>query len=139
MEESSKENRTKREALQWVRLVADDLARPGEGECLACFVARMLRAFGCSTTLRFAMRYRDLVAPRATGLERQLGDLGGRCDCEIFGNAVQLAVQFAAQVWERDEDGSAPWPDELPSCQLVPPGSTQWCGNWAPVRGCGRW
>lgn len=127
------EKRIEREAQEWVRLVADDLTRPADGECLACFVARMLRAFGCSTTLRFAMRYRDLRAPRATGLERRLGDLGGYCDCAIFRNGIQLAEHFL----ERDADGYARWPEGLPVCQRVRRGSTQWCGNWSPAGGQG--
>jgi len=84
------------EAEQLVRAATDQLMQPHPGECLACFVARMLDTIGCDTSLRFACHYRDRVAPRSTALERRLGDLGGFCDCEIFLSGLRLADHVQA-------------------------------------------
>ena len=70
-----------------LRELAVSLTDVRDGECLLCYVYRMLE-LGCSG-LRWAGRYRDIRAPRATGLERRLGTMGGFCDCEIFMNAYE--------------------------------------------------
>ena len=54
------------QAVWLIRSMARRLTQPRAGECLVCYVARMLDEFGCDTTLRFARNYRDQVAPRAT-------------------------------------------------------------------------
>ncbi|HKS47124.1 MAG TPA: DUF2695 domain-containing protein [Amycolatopsis sp.] len=59
---------------------------PQDRECLTCYLGRMLADFGCDDTLRWAKRWRDLRAPRATALERRLADKGGYCDCEVAMN-----------------------------------------------------
>ncbi|MPZ00622.1 MAG: DUF2695 domain-containing protein [Actinophytocola sp.] len=71
------------EAESYVAEVQERLTTPGERECLACYVQRMLGEFGCDNTLRWALRWRDLRAPRATALHRSLEDRGGFCDCEV--------------------------------------------------------
>ena len=102
-----------KEAEELVRAVAASLTVPGrDGECLLCFVARMLDDFGCDTTLRFAKHYRDLRAPRATALEARLGRIGGFCDCEIFMNVMTLAEHHL----KRDETGESRAPERLPIC-----------------------
>jgi hypothetical protein len=129
-----------------LRLLASALTDPHEGECLLCYVHRMLE-HGC-TGLRWAVRYRDLRAPRATALERRLGQKGGFCDCEIFMNAYEpvrrLWTRLPAadladgnQDEEDDEDDAddvelVP-PDELPACRGVRAGSTRGCALWVPV------
>ncbi len=82
------------EAELYLRILADPDSEPGEHECLACYVARMLSAHGCDTTLRWAQRFRDVRVPAATGLERRLGQVGGFCDCEIFLNGYQLVREL---------------------------------------------
>jgi Protein of unknown function (DUF2695) len=62
------------------------LTEPGERECLRCFVLRMINEFGCDGTQRWSARWRDLRAPKARGLLRRLGELGGCCDCEVLLN-----------------------------------------------------
>jgi hypothetical protein len=62
------------------------LTEPAERECLRCFLLRMLNEFGCDGTHRWAIRWRELRAPRARGLLRRLADLGGCCDCEVLLN-----------------------------------------------------
>ncbi|MGY2875385.1 hypothetical protein ACVW00_002575 [Marmoricola sp. URHA0025 HA25] len=108
------------EAEAIVRALADRATAPRPRECLACFVARMLEEFGCDCTLRFARHYRDVRAPRASGLERRLGSMGGFCDCEIFLNGLQRADL------SREEDPAPP----PPPCRGAQRGSTQACGLW---------
>jgi uncharacterized protein DUF2695 len=116
-----------KQAEELVRGVAAALTAPGDdGECLLCFVARMLDDFGCDTTLRFAKHYRDLRAPRATAMEARLGRMGGFCDCEIFLNGMTLAEHHL----ERDESGEAIAPARLPVCVGVRRASTKGCANW---------
>jgi len=62
------------------------LTEPGERECLRCYLMRMVTAFGCDNTHRWAARWRDLRAPRASALLDRLADLGGCCDCEVLFN-----------------------------------------------------
>ena len=125
-----------KEAEELVRAVAASLTVPGrDGECLLCFVARMLDDFGCDTTLRFAKHYRDLRAPRATALEARLGRIGGFCDCEIFMNGMTLAEHHL----ERDETGESRAPERLPICVGVRRGSTRGCANWVRQGRGGAW
>ena len=62
------------------------LTEPADRECLRCFLLRMISEFGCDGTLRWTVRWRDLRAPRATGLPGRLEQLGGCCDCEVVMN-----------------------------------------------------
>jgi hypothetical protein len=114
------------EAEAIVRALAADATDPRPGECVACYVARMLEDFGCDCTLRFARHYRDLRAPRASGLERRLGSMGGFCDCEIVLNGLRLVDHS----WEDDPSGSP----ALAPCRGVRRGSTRPCTLWAPRR-----
>jgi uncharacterized protein DUF2695 len=121
-----------------LRLLASALTDPRAGECLLCYVYRMLE-HGC-TGLRWAARYRDLRAPRATGLERRLGSMGGYCDCEIFMNGYEPARELWTPSREYDdEDGvthyvEADWPEQLPECGGARAGSTKGCGLWVRRR-----
>jgi hypothetical protein len=107
---------------------AAELTAPARGECVFCYVDRMLNAFGCDTSLRWAQRWRDLRMPRATGLERRLGARGGFCDCEIFLNGWDLAAELQVP----DEDGEPVWPIVRPACSGGR--ATQPCVNWVPQR-----
>src|SRR5438105_4691710 len=80
--------------------LASILTEPRPDECVLCYVDRMLDAFGCDTTLRWARRWRDLRRPRATGLERRLESRGGFCDCEIFLNGWTLREDL----WVPDDE-----------------------------------
>ncbi len=62
------------------------LTEPGKRECLRCYLMRMLNAFGCDNTHRWAARWRDLRAPRAAALLDRLADCGGFCDREVLFN-----------------------------------------------------
>jgi len=120
-----------------LRIIATALTDPHDGECLLCYVYRMLE-FGC-TGLRWAVRYRDLRAPRATALERRLGEKGGYCDCEIFLNGYQPVQELWTPEREYDEDevtciDDAEWPEQLPACRGVRAGSTKGCTMWVRQR-----
>ncbi|SDS90421.1 DUF2695 domain-containing protein [Microlunatus soli] len=123
-------------------------ARPGE--CVFCYVARMVNEFGCDTTLRWATGYRDRWAPRATGLANRLGSVGGYCDCEIFLNGYTLvdavlvprplfpgltAQQLALYGYDDPAEATElAAPDIPPPCGTVRRGSTQPCSNWRHYR-----
>lgn len=109
-----------------LREVLGELTDPHEGECLFCYVHRMLE-FGClPDRLTWARRWRDLRAPRATGLERRLEARGGFCDCEIFMNGWRPRDLLF------DEHGEPVYPAVMPRCRGVRRGSTQPCLLWVP-------
>lgn len=61
------------------------LTEPAERECLRCYLLRMISEFGCDGTHRWTIWWRDLRAPRATGLVGRLQRLGALCcDCEVL-------------------------------------------------------
>lgn len=113
------------ESEDFLRRRAAELTRPREDECLCCYVARLLVEFPCDGSVRHALHYRDVVAPRATGLAASLGRMGGYCDCEIFLNGYQL----------RGADVDAAF-EAVPPCSGVRRGSVQPCDNWVRIR---RW
>lgn len=126
------------EAERELRELSRRLTTPADGECLLCFVHRALE-LGCDNTLRWATRFRDLRAPRATGLEGRLGRVGGFCDCEIFLNGYELAPEHWLRPEPEVRDGilyqdPPSYPDPLPACAGVRRGSTQGCALWVRMR-----
>ena len=128
------------ELEEHLRLRARELVDPREGECLLCFLARTLHEVGCDTSLRWARRYRDLRAPRATALEQRLADVGGFCDCEVFLNGYVRASRLDRWGRWRDEDddneddgasGTLLDDPERPTCLGARRGSTKPCALWA--------
>jgi hypothetical protein len=75
-----------------LRHLSVELTQPKPCECLHCYVYRMLE-FGCAG-LRWAVRYRDLKAPRATALAGHMMSKGAGCDCEIFMNGWGLRREY---------------------------------------------
>jgi len=125
------------DAERELRILSSALTEPHQGECLLCYVYRMLE-LGC-TGLRWAARYRDLKAPRVTGLERRLGAMGGYCDCEIFLNGYEPARELWNPPREYDEEGithyvEPAWPEPLPECRGARAGSTKGCTLWVRQR-----
>jgi len=108
-----------------LRHLSVQMTQPKPGECLHCYVCRMLE-YGC-TGLRWAKRYRDLKAPRATALDRRLMSKGAGCDCEIFMNGWSLRREYKVYDPEGEE---YLYPDQLPDCKGVRAGSVQPCGLW---------
>ena len=127
-------NLTIDDAETYLRQLAAELTDPRPGECLFCYVYRMLE-HGC-TGLRWALRYRDLRAPRATALQRRLGQVGGFCDCEIFLNGYDLRPKYLRRspgyaVVNGMLTYSEPmYPTPMPDCLGVGRGSTRPCGLW---------
>jgi len=115
--------------------VSSGLLGPRPGECVLCYVYRMITEFGCDCRLRFAMHYRDVRAPRATGLERRLGQVGGYCDCEVFLNGYEPRPQYwvpeVSDDLTEDDEPEFTWPDPMPDCTGVRAGSTQPCSLWS--------
>jgi len=110
--------------------LSDTLTCPRPQQCLFCFVDRMLQAFGCDQTLRWARRWRDLQLPRATGLERRLGRSGAFCDCEVFLNGWTVRADLLVP----DDHGEGDWPAERPECPGVGSRLSQPCPTWVPLR-----
>ncbi|SDS37098.1 DUF2695 domain-containing protein [Agrococcus carbonis] len=113
---------------------------PRPGECLPCFLHRSVEAFGCQNDLRFASRYRDLVAPRATRLRERLEACGGYCDCEALMNVFEPARHLWTPAYEEERPGGgavcsdAEPPERMPPCGGVRRASTRPCGNWYALR-----
>lgn len=120
-----------------LRTLAEDVTAIRPGECLLCYVWRMLE-FGCRG-LHWATRYRDERAPRDSALEERLGQRGGFCDCEIFVNGYEPAPQLWTAPMEVEEDG-VEWledmhpPEEMPPCRGAARVSTKACNHWVVRR-----
>jgi hypothetical protein len=139
------------EAERLVRRLSDALTRPRPGECLCCYVARMLAEFDCDGTHRHALRYRDAMAPRATALNTRLRSVGACCcDCEMFLNGYQPRSPAKGYFGEDDLDAdddleaddlgdgtprdAVPWSAVLPACEGVRRGSVRPCAAWVRIR-----
>jgi hypothetical protein len=108
---------------------------PDGGECVVCFIERMVTTYGCSNQLTFARLWRSRAAPRATALERRLGAKGGYCDCEVLMNAYVRRDDFARELARQEPSGREP-----PPCRGVGRGSAQPCSLWiARPRGPRGW
>jgi hypothetical protein len=123
-----------REGEAIVRELARQLTLPLEGECLYCYVHRMLAEYGCDHRFRWATHYRDVRAPRAKALEARLGRMAG-CDCELFVNGVTLVRRLQVVRDDVDDhDLDRRWPETLPECAGIRTGSTQRCRHWTRRR-----
>jgi len=112
------------EMESYLKTLSSRLTSPRSGECLVCYVARMLDEFGCDETLRWARRFRDARAPRATRLVERLQGMGGFCDCEILLNGYARSERLA-----RTNEALLSY-GRTPICLGVPGGSTRPCGAW---------
>jgi len=121
--------RIARVAEELVRDLVDELGEPRRGECLCCYVVRLLDVAPCDGTLRHAVRYRDATAPRATALAERLMRVGAGCDCEIFWNGY--VPWIVAESLADDEEIDLA---DLPPCSGVQRGSIRPCRNWVRIR-----
>ena len=105
---------------------------PRPGECLACFVHRMMGAARCSDSLGWAEHYRLVRAPRAVSLTKRLAAQGASCDCAVVTDLWRPSIAL----WSRygAVDDLAP-PKDLPPCGSVRAGSTKPCALWVPGAG----
>lgn len=117
------------EVEHYLRAVVE--REPQEGECLACFVHRMLDEFRCDSTLLWATRFRDLRSPTATGLRKRMGSMGAFCDCKLFLNGYQLVQELMVRDLHTDE---LELPAVRPVCAGVRRTNTRPCANWERVR-----
>jgi hypothetical protein len=116
------------EAERYLQAVVE--AEPQEGECLVCFVTRMVEEHGCDTTYLWARRFRDVRSPTATGLEKRYWQRLITCDC-LIGHAHRLVQELMVRDVHTDELEP---PRHQPPCAGVRRTSTQACANWVRVR-----
>ena len=102
------------------------MSEPQEGECLVCFVVRMLGDVPCDSTRTWAHRFRELRSPTAAGLERRYPQ---PCDCRVLG-AYRLVRELMLRDLHTDELEAPPRP---PACAGVGRTSTHPCRNWERV------
>lgn len=108
-------------AESFVRDLAAAIMAPRAGECLACYLDRVLRDAPCDGSLGLSRTYRDVLAPRAIALESRLENGGGFCDCEVLFNVY----------WSKTDD--------VEPCRGARRGSTKPCELWTRRRMRGRW
>lgn len=102
---------------------------PAAGECLPCFVARMVATQGCSGGFGWVEQFRVHRAKRATALTRRLASQGAVCDCAL----PDVVWQLSPGLWEWSKDGRLVPPAEAPTCLGVRPNSSQPCSHWVSV------
>lgn len=105
--------------------LAEELTAPDTGECLACYLERMLGQHGCTHDHRFTRRWtqaRRRGSPE--GLVRWAQSRGGLCcDCEVVVNSLSRATARrragvlcdAALSWLTSEQD-----ERAPACSGVP-------------------
>ncbi|WP_370876504.1 DUF2695 domain-containing protein [Amycolatopsis thermophila] len=96
---------------------------PQDGECLPCYVTRMLTDFGCDGTPRWTRHWRALRAPEVKTLDRTLRAIP--CDCGVpaaLGGASPPAGSHAPPV-----HGTPVAPGPPAPCRGVRRGSTKPC------------
>lgn len=104
-----------------------ELPEPLVGECVLCFLARVVGEHGCDGTLRGVVRFREVAAPDATGLEARLARRGEPCDGRVLSDGWQLTREACVRDVHTDELSV---PDPVPWCHGVRPGSSRPCGLW---------
>ena len=66
--------------------VADE---PQRGECMRCYIERMITSRGCDTSLRYTRRWlADSSFANPERLVRWFESSGGYCDCEVLMNVL---------------------------------------------------
>ncbi len=108
----------------------DPREAPRPGECVICFVRRMVAARGCTGALPWVERWRLARARRATALVDRLRRRGAACDCAVVGGLWTIS----AALWVPDPlTGELTEPTEVPDCPGVRPNSTQACELWVDL------
>lgn len=103
-----------------------DEVLPFPGECLPCFVGRMVGSQGCSGGLGWVEQFRMHRAKRASALTRRLAAQGALCDCTL----TDVVWRLSPGLWEWTADGRLVPPAEAPPCVGVRPNSAQPCRHW---------
>ena len=94
--------------------LAMQLTAPGSGECLRCYLLRLITEFGCDGTYRWTIRWRDVRASSPRSLLSLLSRRGGFCDCEVLMTVFPDYPQVSAA---RPCTGVG-WPASWRSCDL---------------------
>lgn len=92
-------NKAVDEAERLVAALAEEWTNPN-GECLACYLIRMLEEFGCDGTLRWTRRWRDCEAPADKNLLRRFKARTLHYDSDVMINIVPDVIP--------DDDGRLP-------------------------------
>ena len=77
------------QAEKVVRRELVELVGPRQAECLACFLLRVIPAFGCDNRLTWTHRWQGAMRSRrirTSGLTAYVKSRGGYCDCEVLLN-----------------------------------------------------
>ncbi len=68
------------------RVLTNDVGRVEEGECLFCYLVRMLEMFGCSGSHNWTLRWCDAQRSSTGWVLPWLRRRHGYCDCEVIVN-----------------------------------------------------
>lgn len=109
------------------RIGAADDWEPAQGECVACFVSRMVRRCACTGTLVWAEHWKRVRSPGASALIGRLEREGGICDCAL----VSVLWAPSPDRWQWTGSGELAAPDAVPACAGVRPRATRPCGLWS--------
>ncbi|MCB0894394.1 MAG: DUF2695 domain-containing protein [Nocardioides sp.] len=107
---------------------------PQTGECLVCFVDRMVAEHGCDGSLLWSVRFRDLRSPTATALEKRFRGQAVRCDCMVLQKAYTPVREVLVRDVHTDE---LERPERMPPCAGVRRTNTRPCAHWrrSPMAG----
>lgn len=114
------------------------LAAVEPGECLACYVTRMVFLHGCDGTWRFVEHHEATAdEPAASSCAEWRRD--GACDCAVYDLGFDLAEDVEEPVEHLDTGGVPvvlhhewPWPNPHP-CRGVGAGPGEPCSLWQPL------
>lgn len=103
-------------------------ASPRAGECLACFLHRMLSDLDCVGTFAWSEHYGASRAVGSEGLVDRLRERGALCDCALIDLVWSLTP--AARVTD-PLSRQLVIPDPPPECAGVSPSSLLPCTLWS--------
>lgn len=93
--------------------LTDELTAVRLGECLACYLTRMVEQFGCHEH-RFTRRWEAAQSRRMPALVRWAESQGGFCDCEVMFNAFGRGRRSAKHQRLQCEASFVLWAGEDP-------------------------
>lgn len=110
-------------------------ASPRPGECLACFLHRMLAGLPCVGTFAWTEHYRSSLARRAVSLVDRLRSRGAACDCSVV-DVVWWPRTGSPGTLSGERDLVPPTlrPARQPPCGRQQTRPSQACSNWAERR-----
>lgn len=100
---------------------------PVQGECVACFVRRMVERCACTGTLIWAEHWKRVRSPSASAFIGRLERRGAVCDCAL----VSVLWTLSPEHWTFTTSGELTAPDVAPACAGVRPRATGPCGLWS--------